>query len=260
MQNVISAIGSPQTVEDLCILFNFQQFCGQNAITTANGVNQGPNNSGASNTPGQLTSIQLQAYNAASLDTDGFDLESTYQFDLQDYDVPGSFVLRSLINHTSKYISDSGIPGTQRNVELAGNLGGGGNSSSYNQSGGNVLTWKLEETQSYETDTWGADITERWYAGGTFTNKNDIVCAPGTCPILTQAQLTQTPTINYNAVDSIMYLDIGVHWNVSDKTQLYGNVDNITNIRPPDTGTQTVNNTLYDVIGRMYRIGVRFTN
>ena len=260
VKNVIAAIGSPQTVEDLCILYSFQQFCGQNAITTANGVNQGPNNSGASNTPGQLTSIQLQAYNAASLDTDGFDLESTYQFDLQDYDVPGSFVLRSLINHTSKYISDSGIPGTQRNVELAGNLGGGGNSSSYNQSGGNVLTWKVEETQSYANDIWGADITERWYAGGTFTNKNDIVCAPGSCPVLTQAQLTQTPTINYNAVDSIMYLDIGVHWNVSDKTTLYGNVDNLTNIRPPDTGSNTVNNTLYDVIGRMYRVGVRFNN
>jgi outer membrane receptor protein involved in Fe transport len=260
VKNVISAISSPQTVEDLCILFSFQQFCGQNAITTANGVNQGPGNPGASNTAGQLTSIQLQSFNAASLDTDGFDLESSYQFDLQDYDVPGSFVFRSLINHTSKYISDSGIPGTQRNTELAGVLNGGGNSASYNQSGGNVLTWKIEETQTYQNDIWGADITERWFAGGTDTNKNDIVCAPGTCPILTQAQLTQTPTINYNAVDSIMYLDVGFHWNVSDKTQLYTHIDNITNIRPPDTGSNTVNNTLYDVIGRMYRIGVRFNN
>jgi len=57
-----------------------------------------------------------------------------------------------------------------------------------------------------------------------------------------------------------MYLDVGADWNVSDKTQLYTQVDNITNIRPPDTGSTTVNNTLYDVIGRMYRVGVRFTN
>jgi outer membrane receptor protein involved in Fe transport len=260
VKQVISAISSPQQVEDLCILYSAQQFCGQNAITTANGINQGPGNPGASNTPGQLVSIELEAFNAAQLTTDGFDLESSYQFDLQDYDVPGSFMVRSLINHTSKFVSDSGIPGTQRNTELAGLLSGGGNSASYNQSGGNVLTWKIEETESYQNDIWGMDVTERWYAGGVFGGKNDIVCAPGTCPILTQAQLTQTPTINYQNVDSIMYLDLGFHWNTSDKTQLYANVDNVTNIRPPDTGSNTVNNTLYDVVGRMYRVGVRFNN
>lgn len=208
-----------------------------------------------------------EAFNAASLLTDGFDLELSYQFDLQDYDVPGSFVLRSLVNHTSKFISDTGIPGTQRNVELAGSLGsvaggaaGGGNSQTYNQTGGNVLTWKLEETQSYQNDVWGFNLTERGYAGGVFTNKNAIVCAPGTCRTLTTAQLVQTPTINFNNVDAIMYLDVGVNWNVSDKTRLYSKIDNITNIRPPDTGGQNANNTLYDVIGRMYSVGVRFNN
>ena len=54
--------------------------------------------------------------------------------------------------------------------------------------------------------------------------------------------------------------DVGANWNVSDKTQLYAKVDNVTNIRPPDTGGQNANNTLYDVIGRMYRVGVRFSN
>ena len=57
-------------------------------ITTANGINQGPGNPGASNTPGELVSIELEAFNAAQLTTDGFDLELSYQFDLQDYDVP----------------------------------------------------------------------------------------------------------------------------------------------------------------------------
>ncbi|HEX4117795.1 MAG TPA: TonB-dependent receptor [Rhizomicrobium sp.] len=251
---------SLQQVEDQCILFNVSSFCSQQAITTANGQPQSASNSGATNSPGALVAVASEAFNSGSLITDGFDLESSYQFDLQDYDVPGSFTLHSFINHTSKFITDTGIPGTQRNVELAGAVGGGGNSQTYNQSGGNVLTWKLEETQSYQNDVWGLHVTERWYAGGTFTNKNDIVCAPGTCPSLTTAQLTQTPTINFNSVDSIMYLDVGANWNVSDKTQFYTQIDNIANIRPPDTGGQNANNTLYDVIGRMYRIGVRFTN
>jgi iron complex outermembrane receptor protein len=219
-------------------------------------VNQSTTNTGAAGTPGALVTIHQKAFNAATLTTDGFDLEASYQFDLQDYDVPGSFVLRALVNHTTKYISDSGIPGTQRNVELAGAVGGGGNSQTYNQSGGNVLNWKLQETQSYQTDVWGFNLTERWYSGGVFTNRNVLVCAPGTCPPPT----IQTPTINFNKVDSILYFDLGANWNVSDKTQLYAKVDNVTNIRPPDTGGQNANNTLYDVIGRMYRIGVRFSN
>jgi hypothetical protein len=38
--------------------------------------------------------------------------------------------------------------------------------------------------------------------------------------VLTTAQLVQTPTYNFNKVSSIMYLDVGANWNVSDKTQL----------------------------------------
>jgi iron complex outermembrane receptor protein len=246
-----------QQVEDQC--FNgFTTFCAQDAITTANGVAQNTDpNHGAIGTPNQLTAISSKAFNAASLLTDGFDLEASYQFDMQDFDVPGSFTLRSLINHTSKFISDTGIAGTQRNAELAGAVGGGGNSQTYNQSGGNVLNWKLEETQTYQNDVWGFNLTERWYSGGVFTgNRNTIVCAPGTCPVPT----TQTPTINFNKVDAILYLDVGANWNVSDKVQLYSKIDNVANIRPPDVGSQNANNTLYDVIGRMYRVGVRFSN
>jgi outer membrane cobalamin receptor len=246
---------SLQQVEDQCFA-GVQVFCGQDAITTANGVNQSAANPGAANTAGQLTAISSKAFNSASLLTDGFDLEASYQFDLQDYDIPGTFRLRSLMNHTSKYISDTGIPGTQRNVELAGALGGGGNSQTYNQSGGNVLNWKVEETQSYQNDVWGFNMTERWYSGGVFTNRNTLVCAPGTCP----TPSTQIPTINFNKVDAILYLDVGANWNISDKAQLYTRVENLSNIRPPDVGAQNANNTLYDVIGRMYRIGVRFNN
>ncbi|MFO1248207.1 MAG: TonB-dependent receptor [Alphaproteobacteria bacterium] len=258
VKGAIIALGLQQ-VEDLCF-FNQTQgltsaaaFCNQDAITTANGVNQSVANPA---TGTGITAVASKVFNFAALTTDGFDLEASYTFDLQDYDVPGTFNFRSLATHTSKFINDSGIPGTQRNVELAGALGGGGNSNSYN-SNFNVLNWKLQETQSYQNDIWGITLTERWYSGGVFSaNRNAVVCAPGTCP----ASTTQSPTINFNKVDSILYLDIGANWNVSDKTNLYAKVDNVTNIRPPDTGGQNANNTLYDVIGRLYRVGVRFSN
>ncbi|MEY4965371.1 MAG: hypothetical protein RL274_954 [Pseudomonadota bacterium] len=265
IRGVIQSL-SLQQVELLCydsvVAGRASVYCNQDAITTANGVNQSfaAPGGGAAPTfgvvPNQVTAIHSKAFNAASLVVEGFDIEASYQFDLQEYDIPGQFTFRSLAGNISKFISDTGIPGTQRNVELAGVLGGGGNSQTYNQSGGNTLTWKLQNTQSYQNDVWGITVTERWYAGGRFTNKNTLVCAPGTCP----APTTQTPTINFNKVSSILYLDVGLNWNISDKTQLYTKVDNIQNVRAPDTGQQNPNNTLYDVIGRMYRVGVRFSN
>jgi len=265
VRGVIQALGLQQ-VEQLCydntVAGTATIFCNQDVITTANGVNQsfaapgGPSAPFAGTVPNQITAVHSKAFNAASLVVEGFDIEASYQFDLEDYDIPGRFVVRSLAGNISKFISDSGIPGTQRNVELAGFVAGGGNSQTYNQSGGNTLTWKLQQTQSYQNDVWGITLTERWYSGGRFTNKNTIVCAPGTCP----APTVQSPTINFNKVSSILYLDVGLNWNVSEQTQLYTKIDNLTNIRPPDTGAQNPNNTLYDVIGRMYRVGVRFSN
>ncbi|MEO8301878.1 MAG: hypothetical protein ABI608_08790, partial [Rhizomicrobium sp.] len=236
--------------------------CSTDIIRTANNIPQSLTNPGGpppgSNAivPSQVFAIVGQAFNAASIVTDGFDLEASYQFDLQDYEVPGTFVLRSLVNHTSKYILDQGIPGSQRNTERVGNVSAGDNGSTYNGYGGAILNWKLQETQSYQNDDWGMTLTERWLSGGITTNRNTLVCAPGTCPVST----IQTPTINYNKVSSMFYLDVGFNWNYSEKTQFYTKIDNIANTRPPDIGTQDNNQVLYDVIGRMFRFGVRINN
>ena len=266
VKGVIQSLGLQQVMllcYDSVVAGGSSVYCNQDAITTANGVNINFANPGGAAGPGyvgsvpnQITAITSKAFNASTLVVEGFDIEASYQFDLEDYDIPGQFTFRSLAGNISKFISDTGIRGTQRNVELAGFVGGGGNSQTYNQSGGNTLTWKLQNTQSYQNDVWGITVTERWYSGGRFTNKNTLVCAPGTCP----APTTQTPTINFNKVSSILYLDVGLNWNVSESTQLYTKVDNLTNIMPPDTGSQNPNNTLYDIIGRMYRVGVRFSN
>jgi iron complex outermembrane receptor protein len=262
IKGVISGL-TAQQVEDLCILANNPLYCQQNAITTANGVNQSlanpggpPDPNSGQTVPNQITEIHSEPFNAASLVTDGFDIEAGYQFDLQDYDVPGQFVLRSLASHVSKYILNPGIAGIQANQELAGNVSGSGNGVTYTQSGGTVFTWKLEETQSYQNDLWGVNLTERWYAPGVSTNKNTIVCVPGTCPVGT----FQSPTTNFDKVDAVLYLDVGMNWNVNDKTQLYAKIDNLANVLPPDAESQLVVNSVYDVIGRMYRVGVRIND
>ena len=253
---------SAQQVEDNCFAGQIQ-FCQQAFITTANGVNQsaaapGGGLNGAI-VPNEITIVASAPFNAASVVTDGIDIENSYQFDLQDYGVVGQFNLRSLATHVSKFITNDGnIPNVMKNQESAGvinsNRGNGPAALAYGGSGGTVFTWKLDETQSYQNDVWGINLTERWLAGGTSQLKNFIVCAPGTCP----APTIQSPTINFDRVDAMFYLDVGANWNINERTQLYTKVDNVTNIMPPDNGLQTAANDVYDVIGRMYRIGVRF--
>lgn len=257
VKGVVAAL-SIQNVVDLCFS-GVTAYCQQDQITTVNGVNVSTQNPGLIGQPNQITQVHSRAFNQSSLVTDGFDFEVGYQFSPEDFDIgiPGMVNLRTLVNHTSKFISSSGIPGTQQDTELAGYVGGG-KSSTYNQTGGNVLTYKLEADQSYQNDNWGFTLTERWLAPGTSTEKNTLACDPGTCPPPT----IQTPTINFNRVDGAFYLDVGANWFVRPGTQLYAKVDNVANLMPPlggGTGDRP-NATLYDVIGRMYRIGIRFSN
>ena len=263
IRGAIASLGS-QTIEDLCYfsetgLIPKGNQCSTQFIRTANNIPQSATNpggplTGSATVPSNVFAIVTSPFNAATIVTDGFDLEAGYQFDLQELDVPGTFMIRSLVNHTSKYILDSGIPGTQRNSELVGNVSSGGNGSSYNGYGGAILNWKLQETQSYQNDVWGINLTERWLSGGITTNRNTLVCTPGTCPVPT----VQTPTINFNRVSSMFYLDVGMNYRYSERTELYTKIDNIANTRPPDIGGQDNNQVLYDVIGRMFRVGVRF--
>ena len=272
IKGIISSSGV-QTVVDLCFQ-GFTQYCSQQFIATANG--QAPTstagNRGAKGDPNEVLAIVAVPFNTAGLLTDGFDFEFSYQFDLEDWDIPGNFLVRSLVNRTSKFLADPGIPG-QFTQERAGVLGGGFNSDTYNANTGNVLNYKITEQQNWQGEKWGFTLIERWYAGGVmfgrWTSANNplglpngtpglqyLTCNPGSCP----APTLQMPTVNYQRVPSILYLDVGGSYNWDEKTQFYFKIDNIANQEPPNTGGSNVNNTLYDVIGRMYRVGVRFNN
>jgi iron complex outermembrane recepter protein len=269
VKGIISASGV-QTVEDLCH-DGITQYCAQQFIATKNGLPQTVASPGAKGDANEVLSIVAVPFNSAGLLTDGFDIESQYNFELNDWNIPGQFSLRSLVNHTMKFLSDPGVAG-QYTAEKAGVLGGGFNSDTYSANTGNVLTWKITEAQDWQGDSWGFNIQERWDAGGVtngkWTSANNplglpngtqglhyITCASA-CPVATN----QSPTINYQSVSSVMYLDVGGTYNWSEKTQFYFHIDNISNQSPPSVGTNEANNTLYDVLGRMYRVGVRFND
>jgi outer membrane receptor protein involved in Fe transport len=194
--------------------------------------------------------ILLQNFNLASAVTDGFDMEASYQFDLSQWDVGGNFTLRSLTNHTTKFLIDAGVPGTPV-AETAGvNI-----ASPAATPFGNVPLWRTYTTEEWANDKMSFTLTERWFSDGVF-NKSYIVCAPGTCPVPTVAN----PTTNYNHMIGAFYLDIGATYNVSDSVQVYGKVENITNPAPATQNSGFYNSNEYDAVGRMFRIGARFNN
>jgi outer membrane receptor protein involved in Fe transport len=225
---------------DLCQLQGNQAYCGLFFLKGLTG----------SATPNYVI---IQPFNLAAQVMDGFDIEASYQFDLEAMGVPGNFVLRALATHTSKSILDSGVLG-QPVAELAGALtapnGGTG------IGGGNPL-WKGLFTQSWNADPISLNFTERLYSDGVL-NPYAIVCQNGSCPQPTALH----PTYNYQHVPGYFYLDIGGSYKISEGMQAFFRVTNVTDLLPsPEAlavgGGQVLGG---DPVGRVYRVGFRFNS
>ena len=199
------------------------------------------------------TQVNTQYFNIASTDTDGFNIETSYQFSLESWDflpVPGSFIFRVLGTHVSKFVQYSGLASVAT-IDLAG------------MNTGAVPHWKAFGVQTYQTDNYEITLSENWISQGT-QNNNWVQCNPGSCPVSVD---TQHPTVNDNHVPGIYYINLGGSYNVGEHWQVYTQIDNLLNKSPPAYPANSQNPTndganplLYDVIGRMFHVGVRIND
>lgn len=187
--------------------------------------------------------VTTQAFNLSAAVTDGFDFEASQQFALDSWNIPGDFVVRALVTHTSKFITNTGIFGLPIS-ESAGN------------NTGSTPLWRLRATENWNVNAWNFTLTERWFSDGVF-NKNYITCT-SSCPVPT----FQNPTVNLNTMAGAFYLDFGASYKVNGEIQIYTKVDNLLNKDPVPSpgGVNGTNSTLYDVVGRMFHVGVRYSN
>jgi iron complex outermembrane recepter protein len=202
--------------------------------------------------PPQWLQVNTQFFNVASIVTDGFNLETSYQFNLNDWgvvQVPGSFTLRALATYVSKFITNPGIPG-------------GITVNSAGANDGNVPHLKAFLVQTYNADNWEITLTENWISEGRH-NLNWIQCVAGSCPTPTLAN----PTINDDHVPGIIYFNLGGSYNINDHWQIYTQIDNLLNKSPPPDYANSQNPTndganpaLYDTVGRMFHVGVRIND
>jgi len=75
---------------------------------------------------------------------------------------------------------------------------------------------------------------------------------------------TLSNSISDNRVPAIAYVDFNASYRVLDKgsrsLEIFGNIKNAFNASPPNAPSNNIgtNANLYDIIGRVFKIGVRF--
>jgi outer membrane receptor protein involved in Fe transport len=202
------------------------------------------------NDAGAVTSIELKPINLASTNTQGLDIEASFRRPVADFipQADGVITLRALATHVFKYDTDSGIPNS-----IVSRLAG--------QNTGNIANWRLYATQSYSDDDFSLTLIQRYVSPGVINN-NYIECTSN-CP----APTLQNPTINNNRVQGAFYVDLGGTYRITPDVEFFFKIDNLFNVDPPIApyvGSapfvyRATNASLYDLLGRVYRAGIRFS-
>ncbi|WP_426011722.1 TonB-dependent receptor plug domain-containing protein [Caulobacter sp. DWR2-3-1b2] len=197
---------------------------------------------------GTTAYVNSQTFNLASIKTSGFDIEASYRFELPS--VPGRFDLRALATNTHKFVTNQGIP----NGSVVNTAG---------QNSGATPDWKVLAVQSWSSDRFMLSLQERWFSDGVIGGQY-IECAAGSCPVgRTVAVNNNYPTIDYNQMKGATYVDVSGSYKVTKDLQAYFKVANLLNRDPtpsPQTNTGLdANPALYDLLGRFYHVGLRYS-
>ncbi len=247
--NVKDAIGTlqQQVAADMCYKQHIQERCDDFVWGIVNGEEV-------------LQTYNSKPMNFASQHAKGIDIEASYSFDLGQIasSMPGSMRLHaSATNYISNIVdTGQGIP-----TEIAGrNHWYGGN--------GSVPSWIYRLSATYRADPMTFSLIGRGLSAGTYENKY-VECQAPNCPIST----VDSPTINNNHIGGALYLDTSVAYDFNtgfgDSTgQLQLSIRNLLNKDPelmaqgPDGQGAAPNpqagRRYYDLIGRFYRVAVRF--
>jgi iron complex outermembrane receptor protein len=190
----------------------------------------------------------------------GFDIEASYALPLSSVNSAwdGKLSARFLATHYISYTIFSGVPGDFP-IEYAGvNTG--------KQNGGaGVPSWRYEGSLAYNLDPISVGMSVRGISAGVI-NSTYIECTSG-CPASTASHLT----VSNNHVDGAFYVDLNlaykIHVGEDATSELFFNVRNLANKDPAliaqgpggsNYDFYPANSGQYDIMGRVFRAGVRF--
>ncbi|MBU3077483.1 TonB-dependent receptor plug domain-containing protein [Sphingomonas quercus] len=254
----IGSLGAQQIVdrcfegnEDLCRQISLAT--ADNAVAPTYAYGNGWNRTTGPNAVPNLGDIWVYttSFNYVVERTRGVDLEVSYQTPLARIaeSLPGTLSLRGLATRFIERTSDNG---TQPPTNSVG------------QNSGALPKWKYRVTANYALEDWTFQLTGRGFSAGVYSNTY-IECTSG-CP----ASTALNRTISDNHLPSAFYVDGYLARKLQFgglASELYVQVNNLFNRDPglvgngpsdtssPDPGT---NRSLYDFLGRSFRIGLRF--
>lgn len=246
----IGTIGVQQTA-NLCFISHIQSYC--DAITSTGSL--ADNNL-------SISTVNIHPINYSSFKEEGIDFDTTYEVPLDKMnwfgEIPGSLRLHGLATHYMRAYTNDGFDPT---TDIAGvNAPGGLNGT------GGLPDWTYRIEATYTQDAWTLDLIGRGVSAGKVSNEY-IQCLTG-CPTYT----LQNPTINNNHVPGAFYFDSTINYAFQTHgvdTEIFFTVKDMFNTAPvlvPLGGGSTVvttseqqqtNTSLYDTLGRVFRIGMR---
>ena len=193
------------------------------------------------NPNGALSNINQETLNIASQTVSGLDVQANYAFDFWE----GNIALSAFANLQDENTITQ--PGSGTN-DSAGTNG--------------TPKWKGVVSAEYTTGPVSFTVQSRWYGTSKYSN------------LANTGNLATAAT--YNLYDPaafeipfVAYLDFRASYKWNDNIQFYGAVDNAANTPPPlvpptsgsiqnNGGVIPTNSTTYDMLGRAFRLGVRF--
>jgi iron complex outermembrane receptor protein len=199
-----------------------------------------------------ILQITVAPLNFQSEKATGFDFETSYNLAMEDVDksFKGDLNIQVHITHAMSDVQTSDVAGVAP-IDIAGENATAG-----------PPHWKYQGTIQYALDPMVLGLTLRGVSEGKY-NTNWITCNTG-CPVSTSNNVTS----NMNTLAGAWYLDLNTAYTVSTGVNMYFNVKNLFDKDPPVYFTGPSGNAWqqipaplynYDILGRVYRVGVRFS-
>jgi len=222
--NGLIATTTPAVIVQRCFS-GAQEFCSL--------ITRGPAPSGS--TLGTISAIQSPFLNLNRFDTSGLDIEASYRLPLDEVSpaLPGTLGLRFLGTYVWDY----------RRTDSAGSIDRSGKNLNFQDTG--LIDFQATGIASYDVGGFSGSVLLRYLNGG----KLDAGAIPGTAT-----------SNNINHIDAALFTNLSLSYTIATggraKMQLFGYVSNVFDKAPPFPANEGL---YYDVIGRAYRAGVRFS-
>jgi iron complex outermembrane receptor protein len=206
-------------------------------------------------TSSAISSIALPSLNVAEMRASGIDFEADYRMSLDWIGAPsGMLNLRVLGSYIEHLITNDGVV----SVDRAGQNGYPiGLTAAIGARVPQAPHWTMDATATLSFPRVSLTANMRLVGAGRYDNTLIGPDEPG-------YDVTLPNSINDNHVEAVTYFNIAANYSIFErddrKVQIYGAIDNLFD-RDPPVAPQAIqtNPYLYDVLGRTYRVGLRFS-